>query len=142
MIMQCLQPITLKNPAKIKTNPSLTVPCGKCAACLSRRRDDWSFRLNEELKQSTSANFVTLTYEDEKCPYKSFRKEDIQLFIKRLRKSLEFTKIKYFISSEYGFRTHRPHYHMIIFNIPLDLDVKKVLVDKWQIGRASCRERV
>lgn len=57
---------------------------------------------------------------DFKVPSVSVR--DVQLFIKRLRK--QFTKyekikekqiLRYFISSEYGPTTFRPHYHGILF---------------------------
>lgn len=70
-------------------------------------------------------------------------KRDIQLFLKRLRKSLEPCKIRYFISSEYGPETHRPHYHGIIFNYPVNhadckekqiVNFEKVLQRAWQNG--------
>lgn len=46
----------------------ITIPCGKCPACLSNKRADWAFRLEQELKNSTSAVFVTLTYSEDKLP--------------------------------------------------------------------------
>lgn len=47
----------------------------------------------------------------------SCRKEDCQLFLKRLRKRHPKTvRIKYFLAAEYGGRTMRPHYHIIMFN--------------------------
>ena len=63
----------------------------------------WSFRLNQEMKVSATAHFVTLTYSDEHVPYLDketgefergyslFKKQtlyypDIQLYLKRLRK--------------------------------------------------------
>lgn len=45
-------------------------------------------------------------------------KRDIQLFFKRLRKSLSkitHEKIRYFVVSEYGPSTFRPHYHGILW---------------------------
>lgn len=44
------------------------------------------------------------------------------------------TKIKYFITGEYGDNTHRPHYHGIYFNIPLCVDVQKAFQKAWGNG--------
>ncbi|UNI72438.1 MAG: replication initiator protein [Chaetfec virus UA24_2285] len=43
-------------------------------------------------------------------------KRDCQLFIKRLRKRFG-SDIKYIIAAEYGSRTHRAHYHCILFGV-------------------------
>lgn len=59
-------------------------------------------------------------------------KRDIQLFFKRLRKAqFGSTKsdIKYYACGEYGGRTQRPHYHIIIFNAKLEL-----INDSWNKG--------
>lgn len=45
---------------------------------------------------------------------------DTQLFFKRLRKSFPERRIRYFLAGEYGPKTHRPHYHAIIFGLSLD----------------------
>jgi hypothetical protein len=59
--------------------------------------------------------FLTLTYNDESLPAnESLVKEHLQLFIKRLRKFIEPKKIKYFGCGEYGDKTDRPHYHVIV----------------------------
>lgn len=108
--MRCFQPLRI---ARKETGEITYVACGKCAACLSRKRADWSFRIREELKDSKSAFFVTLTYAGLEP---KFDKRHIQLFFKSLRNENEW-KIKYFLVSEYGSNTHRPHYHAIIFNI-------------------------
>lgn len=46
-------------------------------------------------------------------------KRDIQLFVKRLRKSLSTydkeARVKYFVKGEYGDVNYRPHYHGLIF---------------------------
>lgn len=89
------------------------VPCGKCIYCLMKRRNDWTFRLKNELKHSLTSFFVTLTYKD--APEQLIKK-DLQLFHKRLRK-LEGLKIKYYSIGEYGEQFNRPHYHGIYFNV-------------------------
>lgn len=122
----CLTPLTLKRDYNtLQGQTTKIVPCGSCVKCLQRRANAWSFRLYEELKVSSSATFLTLTYED---PPQSFNghdtldKTDLQRFFKRLRKQVNKfypnTKIKYYAVGEYGTRTKRPHYHIILFNLP------------------------
>lgn len=68
--------------------------------------------------------FITLTYSDEHLPSDySVNKRTLQLFFKRLRKSLT-GKIKYFAASEYGPLDMRPHYHAIIFGWDFHADRK------------------
>lgn len=113
-----------------KKGRSLSLPCGKCPDCIRRRSAQWAFRLEKEAEVSTSALFITLTYSNEKVPIvmsttkKPFpqltlRPEDVTLFIKRLRKRTK-EKIKYYYVGEYGTKTKRPHYHMLIFNADIE----------------------
>lgn len=137
--MECISPITLKNP---KDGNPMVVPCSRCYACLSRRRDSWTFRLKQELRIATSAHFITLTYSDEHLPrsdlgWPMVSKTDIQLFLKRLRKKISPNKIRYFLVSEYGDNTQRPHYHYIMFNFPLDMDIHSTLLASWQQGHVG-----
>lgn len=61
-------------------------------------------------------SMITLTYDDQHIPTNySVDKREWQLFMKRLRKSLEPKKIRFFACGEYGDLTLRPHYHSIIF---------------------------
>lgn len=50
----------------------------------------------------------------------SLSKEDLQKFWKRLRKHYK-TKCKYLAAGEYGTQTSRPHYHAIVFGLPVDV---------------------
>lgn len=88
-------------------------PCGKCEGCLSARASEWAVRLDAEQETHSEACFVTLTY-GEPGPV-DVNKEDPQLFFRSLRKKLAPKKIRYFLGSEYGSTTHRPHYHAILF---------------------------
>lgn len=140
--MKCLSPISVTDPRFGNPKIRVTVPCGKCYACLSRRRHDWTFRLKQELKVSTSAFFVTLTYDDEHLPRNSdgvpiVVKRDVQLFFKRLRKAIYPKKIRYFAVSEYGTKNIRPHYHVILFNFPIASNLDAVLHDCWTLGFVS-----
>lgn len=160
--MQCFHPIkiSLSDEARSKRIAAtymplewrfathVYVPCGKCAACLSRRRIQWSLRLFNEVKGSESCYFITLTYDDEHLNYEFVNfdgemvpvamvcKRDVQLFLKRLRKAIEPFKIRYFLVSEYGPKTFRPHYHMLLFNFPQLLKAKldEYLSNAWDLG--------
>lgn len=101
------------------------VPCGKCVLCREKKASEWSFRaLCENQSSLTEPLFVTLTYDNEHKPRCGVRKEDIQNFMKRLRRNLDKLKIehdiRYFACGEYGKKTHRPHYHLILWNFPRD----------------------
>lgn len=67
-----------------------------------------------------SNSFLTLTYNNEHLPSNfSISKRELQLFIKRLRIEIERNyngrRVRYFACGEYGEKSHRPHYHMILF---------------------------
>lgn len=131
----------------------LIVPCGKCPPCAKRRIDEWVFRLTQEEWKHSSAHFITLTYSQENVPIspngymtltkgngrkingKKRQESCFQLFMKRLRKNLQNAKrhqtIKYYMASEYGTITQRPHYHAIMFGNDLTIDD----YDKaWRLG--------
>lgn len=92
------------------------VRCGKCDNCLRQRRMEWSYRLFVHLRyQSYPSYFLTLTYNDENLPEYGVSPLDVQLFLKRLRHYTD-SSISYFLTSEYGSKTSRAHYHAIIFN--------------------------
>ncbi len=132
--MNCLSPISVK----VKTGRQV-VPCGRCHACLSKLRQEWYVRCYYELKRSQNAYFVTLTYNDENINwsdqgYPSLNKREMQNFFKILRKRLK-TKFKYFIVGEYGTETHRPHYHVLFFDLLNDLKATdRLLSDCWKKG--------
>lgn len=149
--MKCFTPITIFRPLNgnsvNKDYRSDVVPCGKCPACLRRRQAGWIFRLEQEQLVSTSAAFLTLTYNNENLPYSAsglpnLNKKHHTGFIKRLRKQIHthFTDentqaIKYYSCGEYGTNTNRPHYHSIIFNLPMDIIENPTLLDTtWQMG--------
>lgn len=54
-----------------------------------------------------------------------------------LPKSLCPASFKYFICSEYGPRTLRPHYHGVIFGVTLD-EFKQLFVPLWKFGHVDC----
>lgn len=91
-------------------------PCGKCAGCLKNMRQVWCTRLVlESYCHPANTNFfLTLTYADEHYPSDGcVNKRDLQLFMKRLRKRCG--SVRFFGVGEYGKKTLRAHYHLIVF---------------------------
>ena len=122
-------------------------PCGKCPACKSRRVQQWIFRIKEEFKVSTSAFFVTLTYDTDNVPispngfmtlgrvskrshdYGKMVYLDWQNFMKRLRRQ-QLIKIRYYACGEYGEERQRPHWHAILFNVESPVHI----INSWPHG--------
>lgn len=63
----------------------MKVPCGYCPACLSNKRNEWSIRLNEEMRISESAYFLTLTYDDDHIKYKHKQGQKTYTFIQLMK---------------------------------------------------------
>lgn len=100
--------------------PFIQVPCGKCLECRIQHARAWADRCVIEAKQYSDNYFVTLTYDDEHLPAKnSLCPDDLQKFMKRLRAKFPNNKIRFFACGEYGDTSFRPHYHLILFNLPL-----------------------
>lgn len=138
--MICPNSWTMEDPGQ--PGSYITLPCGKCGACLSNRRAEWSYRLAMEYMDSRNAKFITLTYSDEYLPtYNGIGILDpyhLQLFHKRLRKYQSGSKkctYRYYSVGEYGTRTLRPHYHVIAFNI--DLRTLDHLPTLWPLGNVQ-----
>ena len=120
--------------------------------CLSRKRQEWLFRLQQELKVSETCYFVTLTYDNEHLKYNSTNdailcKDDVQKFMKRLRKQWKEHKLRYFLCGEYGKNTYRPHYHIILFNAPEDhspnhFKLANQIEKSWQKGHVDILDDV
>lgn len=126
----CLYPISIKTKDSFGLDVMQSVPCGRCIECLKDRQNSWKIRLTEEARDHLYVYFFTLTYRDDTVPWSLApdgtkvlhpSKIDIQLWIKRhrikferlLRRTIDF---KYFVCSEYGPNTGRPHYHGIIYS--------------------------
>ena len=135
----CWSTVTVTRKDSLNLPYQVQVPCGSCPSCLKKRCKQWAFRLNQEAKESLSACFLTLTYEV--CPFTknglpTLSKRHFQLFMKKLRKRVpqDLPKLKYYACGEYGTETHRPHYHMILFNLPHPMINTEVLSKIWNHG--------
>lgn len=122
----------------------IPIPCNRCIGCRLKYAREWASRCMFELQYHDFAWFVTLTYNDEHVPMSYYgspdtgealpimtlRRRDIQLFFKRLRAANPGCNIRYYGCGEYGPQTWRPHYHIIIYGLPLpDLVIKRQNVD-------------
>lgn len=125
------------------------IPCGHCIECYRDYARDKAVQLSlENLNPEYADNekwFITLTYNDDLVPIhtnvnietgemlqaQSLRIEDLQNFWKRVRQYVARPikkgglgrpdlKIRYLVAGEYGATTYRPHYHAIVFGLPLD----------------------
>lgn len=94
------------------------VPCGHCDECRQAYAREWALRCMLEADHSHDCHFITLTY---RVNPGSCRARDFQLFMKRLRKIVG-PGVRVFGCQEYGTHFHRPHYHAILFNCPLQVD--------------------
>lgn len=97
--------------------------------------------------------FLTLTYDEEHLPYGGeLIPEDLQLFLKRLRRASDRgvsgiitsrnKPIRYFACGEYGEIAGRPHYHALLFNcsfsdahrVGSNLFESKLMNELWKHG--------
>lgn len=123
--MECIKPRYIHKH-------DIVVPCGNCVFCTATKRADWSLRLQYEAKLHDEKRFVTLTYADAHLNWldgvPQLSKRDLQLFFKRLRKG--GAKFRYYAVGEYGSKTYRPHYHVILFGKTTDVAIRQA----WQLG--------
>ncbi len=108
----------------------MTVPCGRCIGCRLDRSRDWAVRCMHEAWLHDDNNcFLTLTYDDDHLPPGgSLVKDELSLFIRRLRKNFPGTEIRFFGCGEYGEKLSRPHYHVLLFGF--DFDDKELFKEK------------
>lgn len=108
----------------------------------------WTGRILLEADQYRDNCFCSLTYDDEhlhRMPngMPTLEPVDPKNFLKRLRKSIEPGRIRFYLVGEYGPKTQRPHYHAILFNLPTCLRGRTLRNDRdqviWRSCCASCR---
>lgn len=94
--------------------------CGQCLPCRINRRRTWAARLMLEATQHEHSLFVTLTYASEWLPAGgTLVPRDVQLYLKRLREEVAPVRIRFYAVGEYGKRLSRPHYHLMLYGLPL-----------------------
>lgn len=107
----------------------IRIPCGKCIGCRIDYSRSWADRMTYHVfgKEDVSW-FLTLTYNDDRIEdlscdndynVYSLNYDHVRKFIQDLRNSFRDCDIDYYYSGEYGDASFRPHYHMILYNVPL-----------------------
>lgn len=126
------------------------VPCKECAGCQEAYSKEWATRCMLEAARYEHNYFITLTYDEYHIPKNDelLNKKTGEVFendnweqghlcpdhITKFNKDVreywrthyEHTGIKFYASGEYGGLTRRPHYHMIMFNLPIKLEDLKI----------------
>lgn len=130
-------------------------PCGQCMPCRLNRRRIWTHRLMLEASLHPASSFLTLTYDDSTLPLTTsigqpmlrgasaatdlsklptLNPKDLQDWLKRFRKAIRPSKIRYYAVGEYGDASGRPHYHVALFGYPAchcHLLNKNKKLEKW-----------
>lgn len=128
--------ITMKNNSG-KIIEGIDVPCGRCIGCRLDYSREWAIRSYFEAKEYKYNYFVTLTYDNDNLPHgignnpqtgeafvsNTLFSKHLKKFIKDLRRYYEYhykhIGIRFMASGEYGDKTRRPHYHLILYNLPI-----------------------
>lgn len=138
--MSCTHPLTAWKPLSThaskpvyfgKVRPigeptkEIKLPCRQCIGCLRSRQMDWSTRMMHEASLWEDNYFLTPTYDENNLPSdRSLIYRHFQLFMKKIRKHFTGLTIRFVVAGEYGEQLQRPHFHAIIYNLPLtDLEL-------------------
>ena len=117
----------------------MKLPCGKCIECRLAYSRQWADRCMLEAKNWENNYFLTLTYDDEhltpgrqidietgevfEAPYATLVPEELTKFMKDLRRYYKYhydhDNIRFYACGEYGDKSGRPHFHVILFNMPI-----------------------
>lgn len=127
---------TIKIYPEGSTAGDISIPCGKCIGCRLDYSLQWGVRCYLETLSWDHNYFITLTYSPENLPTTLTPTEDglpveignlisdhLKKFMKDLRSYYDYhfnhQNIRFFGSGEYGDKTYRPHFHIILFNLPI-----------------------
>lgn len=122
----------------------IEIPCNRCVYCRLRYSKNWADRCMLEMQYHKQSWFLTLTYDQAHLPthevanndtgeittVHSLRLKDFQDFMKRLRKNRPDLRLRYFCAGEYGSTTYRPHMHVIMFGLELQMRKHDALISK------------
>lgn len=115
----------------------ILVGCGKCDMCRNKKSSEIVRRLQFHATAYVDTPFfVTLTYDDNHLPSDGVSRRHLQLFLKKLRHA--YKGITFAYCSEYGSKTFRPHYHLLIWNVESNDNVKmhafyRACCDAWTV---------
>lgn len=138
--MLCEAPITIQTGG---FHERMLVGCGQCMPCRISKRRVWVHRIMLEAALHKDNAFVTLTYRPELLrtvvggdgiSRPTLVPADLRNFLKRLRKAVEPTRIRFFGAGEYGDITELPHFHLAVFGYPTCWHGRS----RYNEGRTSC----
>jgi len=124
---------------RIPRNAWFEVPCGKCVFCRERNVSAQLGRLIVASYPSWHCYFVSFTIDD---PHffaennKGVERSDLDKLVNFINHSniRKHTHYKYFLTSEYGETTDRPHYHGLFYNFGTRHELDDVLYSCYQKG--------
>lgn len=141
--MRCIEPRKVRvgyslAPAALTGTATAEVPCGSCINCRIDQERTWRTRLKLEWLMHGQTAWVTLTYDDEHLPDPAHvSKIELVNFIRRFRYNVSTIPIRYFGVGEYGDRSLRPHYHLLLFGA--DPVLHKPVIDRCWHGTKDKR---
>lgn len=92
--------------------------CCQCLPCRVNRLRTWTHRILLEQRVHDKSSFITLTYDNDHLPAGgTLVPRHAQLWLKRLRKAVAPTALRFFLVGEYGDESERPHYHAAVFGL-------------------------
>lgn len=115
--------------------------CGQCMPCRIRKSSEWTNRIILEMGLHAENTFVTLTYAPEYLPVcrgapgGTLDPAHLKNYLKRLRKACEPVRFRFFAVGEYGDKTQRAHYHLILFGLPPCSEI----VNAWGMGHVDLK---
>lgn len=133
----------VRMPQEIGPYEICMIGCGECEGCRMEYSRQWAMRCSLEASLHEANYFVTLTYDEEHLPTNSysvkFNKETgeithdgyshplnsyhLRQFLTKLRRHYEYYYdwhgIRQYSAGEYGSKSGRPHYHLLLFNCPI-----------------------
>jgi hypothetical protein len=140
----------------------LKTPCRKCRKCLKRRMTMWAARAMHEVREAERTWFATftlspqwhyvmqcravaiadarsiptneLTSEEMSRRQSNEVEKELTLYIKRLRKKLPQTQIRYLLVRE-KHKSGLPHWHALIHEVTGKLSYRDL--DEWEFGHAK-----
>ncbi|AXH75944.1 MAG: replication initiator protein [Microviridae sp.] len=137
------------NPLKLKTDSGHTIraKCKQCRSCRIAKHSALRFRSLLEYRESTSAEFISMSYKDEIRPLNGTH-SPFQDFCKRLRTHNSYrqnpNKIRYLSCGEFGDKSGHFHHHALLFNsVPIwdtNFTIQnsdQTLTKLWQLGRCD-----
>lgn len=139
--------VKFKQPADWWNYDTIHISCGCCTECVLNHANSWATRCYMESLLHKENCFITLTYSNKYLPiqnrHMTLKEKDVQDFIKRLRYHIGDETLLYFYCGEYGPKTHRPHYHILIMGWkPKDLKIKGISKTEQEMYTSKQLEKI